>query len=405
MKLSGRPERGLPRLVRLLVKVAAWVLVSIFSLWAIAALYFDVRRGWLRLPATFVFVVAFLAILFFVKGPWLRLIACSLCSIFVLLWWLSLQPSNERPWQNDVSQLAWAEVHGDQVVIHNVRSCDYRTEFDYSCRWETRAFDLSQLRGLDAYIVNWGSPWIAHTMLSFQFGEDQYIAFSIETRKVTGQSYSAVAGFFRQYELIYIVSDERDVVRLRTNYRKGEDVYLYHLTGGPVLARRRFLEYVKSMNKLYERPEWYNAFSRNCTTSIFSQREAKPGEYLKFTPWDWQVLLNGKLDEFAYREGTLAGNLPFEELKRRAYINPAARAADKDPDFSRRIREGRPGFEMTTPITRLPALRILKRSQLSGSGLAPDALNFPGADPVGDSRWSWASRFDAFPGREAISRS
>jgi hypothetical protein len=101
--------------------------------------------------------------------------------------------------------------------------------FDYTCRWETRTYDLSQLRGVDTYIVYWGSPWIAHTMLSFEFGKDEYIVFSIETRKELGQFYSAIKGFFRLYELIYIVSDERDVVRLRTNYRTGEDVYLYHL--------------------------------------------------------------------------------------------------------------------------------------------------------------------------------
>ena len=342
-------RHGWDRFARLLAAGLAWFLVSLFALWAVAALCFDVRRGWLRFPAASVFVLSLLAILFFVKRPWLRLASCAACSTIVLFWWLSLQPSNNRPWQADGSQTAWAEMHSDHVVIHNVRNCDYRAEFDYTCRWETRTYDLSQLRGFDAYIVYWGSPWIAHTMLSFQFGKDEYVAFSIETRKEIGQTYSAIKGFFRQYELIYTVSDERDVVRLRTNYRKGEDVYLYHLTAGPVRARARFLEYVDRLNELHERPEWYNALTRNCTTSIFSQREASRGQYQKLAPWDWQVLVNGKLDEKAYREGAFAGNLPFEELKRHAYINPAARAADQDPGFSRRIREGRPGFDGSTP--------------------------------------------------------
>jgi len=141
------------------------------------------------------------------------------------------------------------------------------------------------------------------------------------------------------------VSGERDVIRLRTNYRIGEDVFLYHLTANPARSRIRFQEYVNRLNELHDRPEWYNALTSNCTTNIFSQRKTVRGEYYKLTPWDWQVLLNGKLDERVYGQGIFAGNLPFEELKQHAYINPAARSADQDPGFSRRIREGRPGFD------------------------------------------------------------
>jgi len=339
---------GWRRFARFLAVGAAWFLVSLFTFWAFVALCFDARRGWVRFPAASVFVLCLLGNLLFVKQLWLRLATCAACSTIVLLWWLSLAPSNNRPWQADVSETAWAKVHGDRVVINNVRNCEYRSEFDYTCRWETRTYDLSQLRGMDAYFVHWGSPWIAHTMLSFQFGKDDYIVFSIETRKKIGQSYSAIRGFFRQYELIYTVSDERDVIRLRTNYRTGEDVFLYHLTTSPVRARLRFQEYVDRLNELHERPEWYNALTSNCTTNIFSQRKAARGEYYRPTPWDWQILLNGKLDERVYRQGIFAGNLPFEELKQHAYINPAARAADKDPGFSRRIREGRPGFDAST---------------------------------------------------------
>lgn len=335
-------HHGWRRLARFLGVGFAWFIVLLFTLWAIAALWFDVRKGWLRIPVLSVFGLSLLAALFFVKGTWVRLAACTACSTIVLLWWLSLMPSNDRTWQTDVSQTAWAEVHGDLVTIHNVRNCDYRAEFDYTCNWETRTYDLSQLRGIDAYIVFWGSPWIAHTMLSFEFGKDQYIVFSIETRKQIGRFYSAIRGFFRQYELIYIVSDERDVVRLRTNYRTGEDVYLYHLNTDPVRSRARFLEYIDRLNQLHEQPEWYNALTRNCTTSIFTQREASRGPYMRTAPWDWQILVNGKLDEKAYRDGAFAGNYPFPELKARAYINPVAHALDKDPNFSARIREGRP---------------------------------------------------------------
>ena len=340
----GREQSWL-RFIRMLVVVLAWFVISVLTLWAVAALCFDVRRGWLRYPAAAVYVLLLLAILFLVKRPWLRLGAWAACFLAVLLWWFSLKPSNDRRWQTDVSRTAWAEAHGDQVVIHDVRNCEYRTEFDYTCSWEARTYKLSQLRGADAFIVYWGSPYIAHTMVSFQFGKKDFLAFSIETRKEVGQVYSAITGFFRQYELIYVAADERDVVRLRTNYRQGEDVYLFHLAASPARARDRFLEYIGRLNQLHEHAEWYNALTRNCTTSIFAQRKVTESALPLFDAWNWQVLLNGKLDELLYRGGAFAANLPFEELRQRAYINPAARAADRDPEFSLRIREGRPGFD------------------------------------------------------------
>jgi len=340
----GKKKQGWRSIARNVSIGFAWLLVALFQTWSVAALSFDVKRGGPRLLAVSGFILITSAAFIFISRYSVRSIASATCCFIVLFWWLSLRPSNEGNWQPDVSRLASAEVNGDSVVIHNVRNCKYRTEFDYTCQWETRSFDLANLRGIDAYFVNWGSPWIAHTMISFDFGNDQYVTFSIETRKKIGQSYSAIRGFFRQYEIIYIVADERDVVRLRTNYRVGEEVYLYHLKTSPDRARARFLEYVGRINDLYQHPEWYNALTKNCTTSIFAQRDSSHADDRKISWLDWQILLNGKLDEKAYREGAFVGDLPFETLKSRAHINEAARALGDDPEFSRRIREGRPGF-------------------------------------------------------------
>jgi hypothetical protein len=165
---------------------------------------------------------------------------------------------------------------------------------------------------------------------------------SIETRKEVGETYSAIRGFFRYYELIYTISDERDVVRLRTNYRQGEEVYLYHIRATPEQARTIFLDYLSQANRMRDHPEWYNALTNNCTTNIASHvAETRPGKAVR---WDWRILLNGKADEMMYERGNLAGNLPFDELKRSAHINPAAQAADNAPAFSQLIRRGRPGF-------------------------------------------------------------
>jgi len=306
--------------------------------WGAAALYFDLLPGTsFRTLGASSYGIAMVGTLLAFRGRGKGIAICLAGFALVLAWWLTLKPSNDRAWQPDVAQTAWAEIDGDRVTIHNVRNCDYRTEGDYTPHWETRSFDLSQIRGMDIFLTYWGSPWIAHPIVSFQFGDNDYIAMSIETRKEVGEQYSAIRGFFRYYELIYTVSDERDVVRLRTNYRKGEETYLFHTRATPEHARSTFLNYLKKINRIRNRPEWYNALTNNCTTNIATLA----GE----PQFDWRVLLNGRADQMLFERGDLAtGNLPFAELKEQAHINAAARAANDAPDFSRRIREGRAGF-------------------------------------------------------------
>jgi hypothetical protein len=147
--------------------------------WAFAALCFDVRHDGFRTLAALLFTVAVLAALFAVKGVWLRMAACVACCVVVLVWWLSLKPSNDPPWESDLSQNAWAEIHGDQMTVHNVRDCMYRTDKDYSDCWSDRTYDLSQLRGVDFFLDNWGIKFASHPMVSFDFG-DRHLAFSIE---------------------------------------------------------------------------------------------------------------------------------------------------------------------------------------------------------------------------------
>ncbi len=327
------------RLLRTTGIAAISAILLLLAAWAAAALCFDIRIAWLKIPYAAAYLFASGATIVFFKRFWSRVTGILGCFLVVLTWWLLLKPSNHENWQPDVSRTAWAEVNGSQVAIHNFRSCDYRAEFDYTCEWQTRQVDLNNLRGLDLFLDYWGSPWIAHTILSFDFGGGNRVAFSLEARKQVGQSYSAIRGFFRQYTLISVISDERDVVRLRANYRTDENLYLFHTTATLPFARSLFLDYIGLANQLHDRPEWYNALTRNCTTQIFYL------ESMRNQPFNLAVLLNGKGDEMEYKRGNLAGDgLPFDQLKRRAYINPPARAADHDPNFSERIRQGRPGF-------------------------------------------------------------
>jgi hypothetical protein len=241
-----------------------------------------------------------------------------------------------------VSQTAWVTIEGDQATIHHFRNCAYRTETSYTDCWSDKTVYLSQLKGADFFFTNWGPRWIGHPIVSFQFGDNDHIAFSIEARYKAGQSYSAILGFFRQYELIFLTADERDVIRLRTNYRKAEEVYLYRTTVAPDSAKRIFLSYVKYLNQLHDTPEWYNALTKNCTTTLDRQIAA---DVPNPKAWSYQLIVNGSLDGLLYSRGRLVtGGLPFEELREHEHIDKAANAADQSPDFSAMIRVGRIGF-------------------------------------------------------------
>jgi hypothetical protein len=323
------------KLLRFILYALAWIAAALCAVWAVGALYFDFPTA--SAFAAIVFVIALLSIVIFVRGKLLKLAIIFGAFAVVVAWWLTLKPSNNRLWQPDVAQTAWAEVNGDEITIHNVRNCDYWTATDFTPHWETRTVRLSQITGMDLAINYWGSPWIAHPIVSFQFSNGPPLCFSIETRKTVGQQYSTLEGFYRQYTLIYVVAEERDCIRLRTNYRR-EDVYLYHTLASPAQAQERFREYISTVNALHETPRWYNAVTSNCTTSIRTQRAANLRK-----PWDWRILLNGKADEMLYQNHAIAtGGLSFTELKQRSLINERARAADQNPDFSRVIREGLP---------------------------------------------------------------
>jgi hypothetical protein len=324
------------RVIKYIGWTFAWLVAFVCAIWAAGALYYDLPAA--GSLAVILFVLVLLAAIILIRGKLLKLVIFFAAFALVAVWWLTLKPSNDRPWQLDVAETAWAEVNGDEVTVHNVRNCDYRTEEDYTTNWETRTVRLSQITAMDLAIMYWGSPWMAHPIVSFQFADALPICFSIETRKTIGQQYSAVRGLYRQYTLIYVVADERDSIRVRSNYRQGEDVYLYRTMASPTQARVRFLEYVATINSLRDHPRWYNAITTNCTTNIRTQRPTS-----QRAPWDWRMLVNGKADEMLYEHHAIAtGGLPFSELKQRSLINKRARAVDKDPNFSYLIRDGLP---------------------------------------------------------------
>jgi Domain of unknown function (DUF4105) len=251
--------------------------------------------------------------------------------------WSRVEPSNNRDWLTEVSRTPRVTVTDDAVRFHDVRDFDYRSAKDFDARWYDRAYRLDRLRGVDLFSVHWMGPAIAHMFVSFDFGADGRVAISIEARKSKGEGYSSVLGFFRHYELAFIVADERDVVRLRTNHRKAptEDVYLYRLSATPEEARGFLMSYVRRINSLAERPEFYNTLTTNCTNTIWQLANVNPGH----VPFSWKVLVSGYAAEYLYDQGRLDRSMPFDELTARGHVNARGLAAGADPAYSELIRK------------------------------------------------------------------
>ena len=306
--------------------------------WGALALWFD---GPASRPAAALLACAFLAA-FVLPQLWLasRRTAIAVSGVvfaLVLGWWLGLSPSNDRAWLRDVARTPSSERHGSVVTLRDVRDFDYRSETDFTEAWDTRRYDLDAVEGLDLFVSFWGPTLYAHTILSFQLDGAPPLAVSIETRKEEGESYSAVRGFFRQYELVYVMADERDVVGLRARFR-GERLLLYRLTTPAARARALLEQYLAEANSLARQPAWYNAFTQNCTTGIWRNlRAIAPG-----TRFDWRLLANGYVDELLYERGILDTRLPLAELRARSDVSERIKLCAARGSFSECIREGLP---------------------------------------------------------------
>jgi hypothetical protein len=326
--------------------VVALVILAVAAWGALALVYSSLLTEPLRAPAAGLFglvgIVA-AAVVLFSRRRWRAAGAFAAAFLLLLVWWSTVRPSNNRDWQPEVAVLPYATIDGDLVTLHNIRNFEYRSETDFTPAYYDKTFDLRRLDSVDLIATYWMGPTIAHIMLSFGFAGRDYVAFSIETRKERSEEYSTLKGFFRQYELYYVVADERDVLRVRTNYRKDppEDVYLFRVHGPTENARRLFKEYVRKINALKERPEFYNTLTTNCTINILMHTRVNPG-HLAFS---WKVLLSGYVPEYVYDNGRLDTSMPFEDLKKRSRVNEAAQAADRAPDFSQRIRAGLPAID------------------------------------------------------------
>jgi hypothetical protein len=326
--------------------VARGILIAFLSLLGLGSAIWGAFALWFQMPlpegprlaviALFCALAALaLAGLFWIRArPAGLLYALSFAAL--LAWWSTILPSNDRDFAPDVAHGVTGIVQGDELTLKNVRNFSWASPTDFRENWETRSYDLSKVESADFYLVYFMGPLIAHSMVSFGFADGRHLMFSIEIRKQRGEAFSAIAGFFKRYELVFLAADERDFLFLRK--AEDEDVRLYRIRATPQAARALLLQYVREANDLAAHPQFYNTLTANCTTSIFLMLRTLSPEF----PLDWRVLLNGFLPSFAYEHRLVDTSIPLRELIDRAAVSDRIKMGLSEEAFGARLRDGLP---------------------------------------------------------------
>jgi hypothetical protein len=326
--------------MRFTITLLATVVVGFSAIWGVFALWYQVPGGHASKTLSVLLWVGFslaLLIALWQGRTALATLAFALAFGGLLIWWQRLAPSNDRVWADDVAQMTTGTVEGTTVTLHNVRNFEWRSDTDYTQRWETRSYDLNRLQSVDMIMSYWTGPAIAHMLISFGFGAGTQVVFSVEIRREKTESYSEIGGFFKEFELSIIAADERDVIRVRTNVR-GEDDYLYRIRIPAAAIRSLFLAYIEQANSLVVTPRFYNTITVNCTTLVYHMMQHIVGRL----PLDYRLLVSGYLPEYVYRLGGLDDRYSLAELRAHGRITDRAKAADRSDSFSEDIRRGIP---------------------------------------------------------------
>src|SRR5271170_5724923 len=314
--------RPLGWLIAIIVFLCQALLIS----WATLAIYYS-NLPWagMRLALAAAFAAFTIWAIWFSRQRRMSVMVIVLF-LGVVAWWISIRPSHDRNWRPEVAVMPRAVIDGDRVHLTGVRNFDYRTRNDFTVRYEERELQLSHLTALDFYVSYFTEGPVGHTFVSFIFDNAPPLSISIETRPEVGEGFAPVASLFKQFELIYVVGDERDIVGLRANHR-AEPVYLYRLNTSAADARRLLLIYLERINELADRPEFYNLLTNSCTINIvrYANAAGRGGGV------DVRHYLNGLIDAYLYESGRIDTSLPFDELRRRSLINEAANAAEGTP--------------------------------------------------------------------------
>lgn len=332
---APKPPRGwFGKISGGLVKLVTGIISLLLIAWASLAFYYsDLSSSEVRIVLAVIFLVFGMWALWRPYRPW-RVVMFAVTYAGILVWWGTIRPSHDRNWRSDVAVMPRATIDGDRVKISGFRNFEYRSLEDYTVRHEEREFDLAHLTSLDFYVSYWAVGPVGHTFVSFNFDNAKPLCISIETRPEEGEGFAPIASLFKQFELIYVVGDERDIVGVRTNHRH-EEVFLYRIRIQAATARELLKVYLARVNELADQPEFYHLLSNSCTINIvrYANRVGRLGRL------DINHVLNGFIDQYLFSAGMIDTDLPFDELRRRSHINEAAGKAGDTPDFSHRIRQ------------------------------------------------------------------
>ena len=336
----------------LFISLAMWLLHGAFTLFVILSSIWLCLALWYQQPFGNIFSRVIIAIWvlfalsligFYINGHIVSRRTDILLYGFVfacaLLWYFSLEARQDRDWNPEVAKQLHYEKQGDMVTLHNVRNFNWRSNEDYDIHWESRTVDLNKITGLNVIASYWMGPKIAHTLVSFDFADQEPLVFSIEIRKEKNEEFSAFGGFFRKYELSLIASDEKDLIYTRSNIRN-EQVYLFPVKM-PVAERKAlFIEYLNKADELHDEAKWYNTLTSNCTTLVFDIVQAINTRQL---PKDYRLFASGYLPNYLYDLKAINQNYSLKEWYRLAHINPRTEqyAQQKDQSskyFSKIIR-------------------------------------------------------------------
>lgn len=342
--------------------IGAASIVGFCSIWGAFALWYQVPGGnGSKIASVCLWALLSLALLAALwQGRTAVALAAFAVAFFCLqIWWQRIAPSNNRIWADDVARMTSGTVEGGRATLRNVRNFEWRSDTDYTQRWETRSYDLDRLDSVDMIMSYWKGPAIAHMLVSFGFGAAQHVVFSVEIRREKTESFSELGGFFKQFELSVIAADERDVIRVRTNVR-GEDDYLYRMRMPVSAMRSLFLGYLEEANSLVKEARFYNTLTVNCTTLVYHMMKRIVGRL----PLSYRLIFSGYLPGYVYRVGGLDQRFSLQELRERGRITERARGADRSGTFSADIRQGIPPI----PLKRSSGGLRLKAPRLRDSG-------------------------------------
>jgi hypothetical protein len=340
--MSATMTASAASILRFAAMLLATLLLGMPAAWGVLALWYQAPGGRLKIGMIALWIAFSLGV---IVALWQGRLGAAFLGFAIafgilLVWWQRILPSNDRQWADDVAQITSGTLDGDRVTLKNVRNFDWRSNEDYTQRWETRVYDLDCLNSVDMIMSYWDGWAIAHMLISFGFGDGQHVAFSVEVRRQKNQTYSEIGGFFKRDGLSIIAADERDAIRVRTNIR-GEDDYLYRIRMPVSAMRSLFLGYVEQADNLLDTPRFYNTITVNCTTLVYHMMQRIVG----YLPWSYRLLFTGYLPAYVYRVGGLDQRFTLEELRTLGRITDRARQSDRSSTFSADIRRGIPAID------------------------------------------------------------